>query len=45
MFRQWSEMFRQQKSRQLKIQTTQLHYYTGGPQILWKFCSATLYTD
>ena len=30
MFRQWSEMFRQQSSRQLKIQTRHLHYYIEG---------------
>ena len=45
MFRQWSEMFRQQSSRQLKIQTTQLHYYRGDLRILNQFCSLTLYTD
>ena len=30
MFRQWSEMFRQQKTRKLKIQTCYLHYYIEG---------------
>ena len=37
MFRQWSEMFRQQKTPKPQIQTRHLHYYTGYPLVLYKF--------